>query len=161
MYFFFWRGCFCCDKVSACIFSAAFSNASSIAVPWGHEVSESQSLMLRGYKQPDFSAQENGSLLERLLSTSKCYPLMCLVDCTKEHAIQKEILYLASSILQAQWSLRLACIIVSSQEFRGWQACFFFQLKINWHLSHLSAPLCFQSKVLLLFLSDLLNTFSW
>lgn len=68
---------------------------------------------------------------KRSPSTSKCYQVMCLVDCSKEYGIQMEIPYLVSSVLQAQWSLKAACMILSCQEFRGWQDCFLFQLKIN------------------------------
>lgn len=67
VYCFFWMWCFCCDKVSACISSAASSvGASAIAVPWGHETCESQSLILWGYKQPDFSAQDSGRMLQKV-----------------------------------------------------------------------------------------------
>lgn len=55
--------------------------ASAIAVPWGHEVCESQSLFLRRYKQPSFNAKERAEVCwERSLNTSKRYQLMYLVD---------------------------------------------------------------------------------
>lgn len=71
--------------------------------------------------RPLFSGRINSliSVLERMescrkrsVSTSKCYQFMCLVDCAKDYGIQKEILHLVSSVLQAQWSLKVACLEV-------------------------------------------------